>query len=467
MKNDKIDFVAVIRAAKAEYAKKRRGESNRFDELVKLIALNSDSSELSKSFAEFCASLIKEDAAQPEDQTRLALLAYQLGGVDGLPLNWSEALEIVVNEEIFNCEETMTAVLSGAVNSNKVSSEGISRLIEKMAALDYVDGLVIALPRTVPEYAAIVDQYLAGLSVKRSINEKGAEVLDKIIEDAKDVDDEDYLTKLKNAVFETGNSAMIAKLIGVSGIDNGEVLAHINSIDVLEEIAQTNYGLEPDERRELHNQILERMLEVREPEKKNFESCLVCCVYADPEKFAGLITNAQNAKKVIKIILAAKRELKEKAELMAPYAEIFAEKGTEEENLFFIESYLSAAKKVDFKLITPNIEAINDPSLALQLAEKLITECGVSVTNPKLEQKAAIEHLIETVIAYGSEEDNFKMAMIDGRYIEHARAIKTPGLLKKLAQMAANRGDERAFEFLVEYANALAGEQGLGKGQVR
>ena len=47
------------------------------------------------------------------------------------------------------------------------------------------------------------------------------------------------------------------------------------------------------------------------------------------------------------------------------------------------------------------------------------------------------------------------MALIDGRFIEHARAIKNPQLIKKLAQIAASKGDNEASEFLISLAEAL------------
>ena len=121
----------------------------------------------------------------------------------------------------------------------------------------------------------------------------------------------------------------------------------------------------------------------------------------------------------------------------------------------FVAVYFELSEKLDLKPILPNILKIKNPDYAIALADQLINKFKVSTNPQKDEEKAALNSLVSAVVLNGTEEQNYNMALIDGWFIEHARAIKNPQLIKKLAQIAASKGDNEAAEFLISLAEAL------------
>ena len=456
MKMEQKEIKEIIGLADVEYNKRKAGQKNRYHELEKLVLKNKDDSGLMKAFASFCAKKVKSEAVLPDDQTRFAVFAFEFGNIDGLALNWAEAVKICCLYDEIISEDTLAAILGGAVTDGSVSQEEIRKLILKMISLGQFEVLINTAPRTAISYRELIDEYLDYLGlIKRPATDEELESLVTLAQEAAENEDEDYLTKLKKAIFATGNSYAIKGLIGIPGIDNVEVVNHITSLDVLQTVAATNYKMDPEQKRELHNAVLDRMLEVRSPEMKNFENCLVYCVYADPEKFAGLITTAENAEKVVKIVVEADRTDEEKIAILLPYAEIFAKNGNETQNMNFVAVYFELSEKLDLKPILPNILKIKNPDYAIALADQLINKFKVSTNPQKDEEKAALNSLVSAVVLNGTEEQNYNMALIDGWFIEHARAIKNPQLIKKLAQIAASKGDNEAAEFLISLAEAL------------
>ena len=452
---NRTEIKELIEFTNNEYQKKISGEPNRFSDCIEVVEGNIDDKMLSEAFARFCADKIEDMTVLDDDRAYFALFACEFGGLDGYGFSWSDAVDVINGSDIFIGEELLRQILIGSLTVKGVSKSQLTQLAKKIAGLGYYNVLIEFAPRSLYSLDDIIDEYFGGINAKTKISDEDDNSIKKIIEEVCESQDEDALTRLKKKIFATGNSYVIKDLIGFPGINNVEVINHITSIDVLETVASTNYHMAPEERRELHNAILDQMLDMRDPQNKNYEDCLVYCVYADPEKFAGLITSAKNAEKVVKIIGECDREDDEKLALLLPYGEIIAEKGDESQNITYILAYLAVAKEIDIKIVLDNIKKISDPANAIKMMKMMVEEYNINPQSQNKKDMEMFKYLSGAVIENGTEIQNFNMAMIDGRFIDHAKAISNPELLMKMAKVAQGKCDMFAAEFLLELANGV------------
>ena len=450
--NEIKNFITLL---ERECDKKFNREQNRFDDCKKLIIANAKDENLTLAVATFFNKKLKNEAVLDEDRAFFAVFAACFGGFDGFSVNWQDAAEVAVSNDIFSNEQVLTQILNGSTKSNSVSSKTLSLLVKKMKDLEFFDALMEFAPRSIYPLDELIDDIIGQIGPKTKLGEKEICKIKSVVDEVLISEQSDALTRLKNQMFATQNSFVIKELIGTPGIDNLEVVAHLTSLDVLETVANTNYNMGPDERREFHNAIFDQMLEVRNPQDKNFEDCLVYCAYADPEKFAGLITTPTNAQKVVGFILEGELDNQIKLDLILPYGEIIAKSGNENQNISFILAYFKVAEKIDITQILHNILKIHDAESAIRVFAMLLEDGKISADTENESELLAINSLAAVVIENGSEQQNYKMALLDGRFIEHAKKIKNIDLLIKLAKFAQNKGDDRAAEFLFELIQEL------------